>query len=65
MIWDHLNQSQVHPFFIMRQKGLPNADFLILRKNRNGHYYGNFCGKHGLNNSIEEKYEFCLQRDEF
>ena len=53
MIWDHLNQSHVHPFFSMRGKGLENADFQILRKNRKDHYYGNFCSKQGSGNSFE------------
>ena len=57
MILDHLNPSHVHPFFSMRGKGLENADFQILRKNRNDHYYGNFCSKQGSGNSFEVKYE--------
>ena len=47
MIWDHPNQSQVHPFFSLRGISLQNADFQILRKNRKSHYYGNFCSKQG------------------
>ena len=57
MILDHLNQSQVHPFFIMRGKGLQIADSQFLRKNRKSHNYGNFCSKQGTGNSIEVKYE--------
>ena len=38
MIKDHQNQSEAHPFFIMGEKGLQNADFQNFGKNRKDHY---------------------------
>ena len=65
MIWNHLYQYQVHPFFSIGGKSLQNPDFEILRLNRKSHNYGNFYIKQDSGNSIEVSYEPWLSRDEF